>query len=145
VNVNQRSADAVPAGDPTPLRILLVEDQPVNRSLVHAILNRSEEVHIQQAQLTDAEDLAGARDAVKSGDFDLILLDVQLPDGSGLSLLDDLADRPDRRRPAVIALTGGAMPHQYDAAIQAGCDAILNKPFLARELTDLAVKYTADR
>jgi CheY-like chemotaxis protein len=144
VNPNERSADPVPAGDPAPLRILLVEDQPVNRSLVHAILTRSEEARIRQAKLADAEDLASARAAVESADFDLILLDVQLPDGSGLSLLGDLADRPGRR-PAVIALTGGAMPHQFDAAMQAGCDAILNKPFLARELTDLAMKFTLDR
>jgi two-component system KDP operon response regulator KdpE len=143
MNPNEQAAGPVPAGDPARLRILLVEDQPVNRSLVHAILTRSEHVPICQAQVTDAEDLAGARNALTAADFDLVLLDVQLPDGNGLSLLHDLADRPGRHRPAVIALTGGAMPHQHAAAVEAGCDAILNKPFLARDLISLAMQFTA--
>jgi two-component system KDP operon response regulator KdpE len=122
-------------------RILLVEDQDLNRALVHAIVRRTTQPRIREAEVTDAEDLHQARAAVAGADFDLVLLDVQLPDGSGLALLDDLADRPGRPRPAVIALTGGALPHQHAAATDAGCDAILDKPFLADDLISLAMRY----
>jgi CheY-like chemotaxis protein len=63
-----------------------------------------------------------------------VLLDVQLPDGSGLALLDDLAARDGGRRPAIIAVTGGVLPEQQAAALAAGCDAIVQKPFIAAEL-----------
>jgi CheY-like chemotaxis protein len=126
------------------LRILLVEDQDLNRALVHAIVRRTAQPRLRDAELTDAEDLRQARAAIASTDFDLVLLDVQLPDGSGLALLDDLAGQSGRPRPAVIALTGGALPHQHAAATDAGCDAILDKPFLADDLVSLALRYLPD-
>jgi two-component system KDP operon response regulator KdpE len=137
------SAGSVPA-DEARLRVLLVEDQPLNRHLVHTIFSRSAQDRIRDADVTDAPDLAQAHAALATADFDLILLDMQLPDGNGLTLLGDLADQPDRRRPAVIALTGGAMPNQHAAALQGGCDAILDKPFTAGDLISLALQHTAN-
>jgi two-component system KDP operon response regulator KdpE len=124
-----------------PLRILLVEDQPLNRDLVHAIVSRTTQPPLCDASLTDAHDLAQARALVAAGEFDIVLLDVQLPDGSGLALLDALANGSARRRPAVIALTGGVLPQQRAAALEAGCDAVLEKPFLAADLISLATLY----
>ncbi|HKS99766.1 MAG TPA: response regulator [Rugosimonospora sp.] len=124
-----------------PVRILLVEDQDLNRALVHAIVRRTSQPVIRAAAVTDAADLREARAALAAADFDLILLDVQLPDGSGLSVLEDLAARPERPRPAVIALTGGALPEQHAAAMRAGCDAILDKPFMADDLVSIALRY----
>jgi two-component system KDP operon response regulator KdpE len=40
----------------------------------------------------------------------------------------------------VIALTGGVLPHQRAAALDAGCDAFLDKPFLADDLVNLVDK-----
>jgi two-component system KDP operon response regulator KdpE len=126
--------------EPSALRILLVEDQALNRDLIHAIVLRTSQPLVRGAVLTDAHDLAQAKAAVASADFDLVLLDVQLPDGSGLELFEDLAALGDRRRPPVIALTGGVLPHQRSAALEAGCDAVLDKPFLGEDLTSLIVK-----
>jgi len=78
---------------------------------------------------------------VANQSLDIILLDIQLPDGSGLSLLEDLGRLPAEDRPAIIALTGGVLPHQRAAALEAGCDEFLNKPFRAQELLDLLEKY----
>jgi CheY-like chemotaxis protein len=127
--------------EPTPLRILLVEDQPLNRDLVHAIVSRTTQPPLRDALLTDAHDLAQARAFVAEGEFDLVLLDIQLPDGSGLALLDEIAGCSGRRRPAVIALTGGVLPQQRAAALEAGCDAVLEKPFVAADLIALACRY----
>jgi two-component system KDP operon response regulator KdpE len=121
----------------SPPRILLVEDNELNRALVRAILTRAADPAVRGAQLMEAHNLTQARAVLASEEVDAILLDVQLPDGSGLSLLDDFAGRTDVRRPAIIAVTGGVMPEQQAAAFAAGCDAILQKPFVAAELVRL--------
>ncbi len=146
--MNTAAATTPPAGDnektdplTRPPRILLVEDQDINRALVHAILQRTQEPRIRGAHVTEAHNLSQARAALANADFDLILLDVQLPDGSGLTLLNGLADRTDRPRPPVLVLTGGALPQQHAAAEQAGCDGILDKPFVAADLISLALRH----
>jgi two-component system, OmpR family, KDP operon response regulator KdpE len=121
---------------PIPLRLLVVDDHEMSRTLIHAIIARSQHHRVRGATLVDAHDLAQARAAIFAEPFDVVLLDVQLPDGSGLMLLDDLANIP-HARPAVIALTGAVLPHQRAAALDAGCDAFLDKPFLAEDLITL--------
>ena len=130
--------------EPGPLRVLLVEDQEVNRSLVHAIFTRAADSRIRGAVLVDAHSLGQARAAAADGGYDVVLLDVQLPDGTGLDLLP-LLDARAHPRPAVIALTGGVLNHQRNAAMAAGCDAFLDKPFLAADLTALLTSLLAAR
>jgi two-component system KDP operon response regulator KdpE len=120
------------------LRLLIVDDHDMSRSLLHAIISRSQHALLKEARTSDAASLAEARAALTAGRFDVVLLDVHLPDGSGLDLLSDLtALQP---RPVVIALTGGVLPHQRAAALDAGCDAFLDKPFLADDLVNLVDK-----
>jgi CheY-like chemotaxis protein len=119
---------------PAALRILLVEDNELNRALVRAIMTRAGEPLLRGAQLLEAHNLTQARAVVAHETVDAVLLDIQLPDGSGLTLLDDFAARPTVRRPAVIAVTGGVLPEQLAAAVAAGCDAVVEKPFVAAEL-----------
>ena len=121
------------------LRLLIVDDHDMSRSLLHAIIDRSRSTRLLGTRMTDATSLAEARAAVAAGPYDVVLLDVQLPDGSGLDLLHDLADSA-FPRPVVIALTGGVLPHQRAAALDAGCDAFLDKPFLADDFVTLLDK-----
>jgi two-component system, OmpR family, KDP operon response regulator KdpE len=118
----------------SPLRILLVEDNELNRALVRAILTRAADPALRGCHLVEAHNLTQARAVLSHEEFDAVLLDVQLPDGSGLALLDDFAGRAEPRRPAVIAVTGGVLPEQRAAAVAAGCDALVEKPFVAAEL-----------
>jgi two-component system KDP operon response regulator KdpE len=129
----------------SPLRILLVEDNELNRALVRAIVTRAADPAVRAAQLLEAHNLTQARAVLATEEVDAVLLDVQLPDGSGLSLLDDFAGRADARRPAIIAVTGGVMPEQQAAAFAAGCDAILQKPFVAAELVRVLNDNIASR
>jgi two-component system KDP operon response regulator KdpE len=115
-------------------RILLVEDNELNRALVRAIMTRASDPTLRNAHLVEAHNLTQARAVLSHEQVDAVLLDIQLPDGSGLALLDDLAGRDDVPRPAVIAVTGGVLPEQRAAAMAAGCDAIVEKPFVAAEL-----------
>jgi CheY-like chemotaxis protein len=120
------------------IRLLIVDDHDMSRSLLHAIVSRSQHARLKDARTADAASLAEARAALAAGQFDVVLLDVHLPDGSGLDLLVDLAAT--QPRPVVIALTGGVLPHQRAAALNAGCDAFLDKPFLADDLVNLLDK-----
>jgi two-component system KDP operon response regulator KdpE len=114
-------------------RILLVEDNELNRSLVRAILSRTAEPRLRSADLVEAGTIEQARAVLAGPDgFDVILLDVHLPDGSGLDIARDLADLP--TRPAVVALTAAAMAREQSAAMDAGCDTFLAKPYTSADL-----------
>jgi CheY-like chemotaxis protein len=125
--------------DANGLRLLIVDDHDMSRSLLHAIIARSRHVRLAGARTADATSLAEARAAISSEPYDVVLLDVHLPDGTGLDLLGDLDASP-HPRPVVIALTGGVLPHQRAAALEAGCDAFLDKPYLAEDLVALLDK-----
>lgn len=128
------------------LQILLVEDELLNRELVKAILAQTANANIRSADLVQATTLAEARAAMAAGPIDLVLLDIQLPDGSGLQLATEICARPPGQpRPAIIAVTAGALIEQHDAAIAAGCDSVITKPYTAAELEAALTNHTTDR
>jgi two-component system KDP operon response regulator KdpE len=119
-------------------RILLVEDNELNRSLVRAIISRAAEPRLRSADLVEAQTVEQAKDALAGpGTFDVVLLDVHLPDGSGLEIARELADHPDR--PVVVALTAAAMAREQTAAMDAGCDTFLAKPYTSADLIQTIV------
>jgi CheY-like chemotaxis protein len=114
-------------------RILLVEDEELNRVLVRAVLARADDPEVRDARLVEAGSLAAARDVLHSPDpVDVVLLDMNLPDGSGLDLATELADAAEK--PRVIALTASVLPSDRAAALKAGCDGFLDKPYAAADL-----------
>ena len=66
------------------MKILIVEDEPALRELIQQTLEKERYV------VETAEDLAGAMEKVGVYDYECILLDLMLPDGSGLSLLEEI-------------------------------------------------------
>jgi len=120
-------------------KVLLVEDEELNRVLVRAILSRAKDEVIREVELVEAGSLAGARSALADGAVDIVLLDVNLPDGNGLSLAADLHGSPNR--PKVIALTASVLPHERAAAMSAGCDSFLDKPYAAQDLVDMLTSH----
>ena len=119
----------------TPLRILSVEDEMLNRALLEATLRRVTDGPLKDAHLTEATTLAEARACLTDGSFDLILLDRRLPDGDGLDLARELVDAS-MERPRIVALTADAVPATRAAADAAGCDALVTKPYNPAELAE---------
>ncbi|HLQ57179.1 MAG TPA: response regulator [Streptosporangiaceae bacterium] len=131
-------------------RILLVEDDEMNRALVRTIVSRCADPDLRAARLVEAGDLAQARAALAGSPFDVVLLDMNLPDGSGLELAAELSEsrggRPpaavdddpltvaDGGQPAVVAVTGDSAAGQAGTAITAVCAAVLAKPYTAAQL-----------
>jgi two-component system KDP operon response regulator KdpE len=144
-------------------RILLVEDEELNRTLVKAVLTRAAVTAVRDAMLLDAGTLADARRCLSTEEVDLILLDMNLPDGHGLVLARELAagsvggppadaaadsaksPGSGRRRPAVIAVTASVLPQDRAAAIAAGCDGFLDKPYAAADLVSVIAEHLSAR
>lgn len=123
-----------------PHRILLVEDEELNRMLVKAVLARAAVAAVRDAELVDAATLAAARERLADTDFDLILLDINLPDGNGLNLARELA-AAGVPRPPVVAVTASVLPQDQKAALEAGCDDFLDKPYAAADLVATIARH----
>jgi two-component system KDP operon response regulator KdpE len=114
------------------LFILVVEDEAPNRALVRAVLARSADTRVVRARLLEAPTLARARELLAAEPVDLVLLDVRLPDGSGLDLATELLGSA--ARPRVIVMSASVLPNERDAALHAGADAFLAKPYRPTDL-----------
>lgn len=102
--------------------ILVIEDDPLNRKLVHALLSFGG-YNVLEAP-TAEEGIALAREKLP----DCILMDIRLPGMDGLSATRELKQDPALRGIPVIALTAYAMIGDEAKAIEAGCDAYVTKP-----------------
>jgi two-component system KDP operon response regulator KdpE len=115
---------------------LVVEDEAPNRALLRAVLGRSTDQRVRDAVLLEAPDLLTARRVLAEAPVTLLLLDVRLPDGNGLTLARELHERPPGRRPKVLVLSASVLPSERDAALRAGADAFLGKPYRPSDLID---------
>ena len=106
-----------------PLKILLAEDSPVNQSLMRSMLKRIG----READLASngMEVLA----MLRKSNYDLILMDVNMPEMDGLEATRKIrAGWPVERRPKIVALTGAINPADIEACHAAGMDDFLAKP-----------------
>jgi hypothetical protein len=104
-------------------RVLYIEDNPVNALIVGQLLERRHDI-----QLRVAED--GTRGVAQAGQWqpELILLDMQLPDFSGVEVMRRLRERPETARIPCIAVSANAMPEDIEAALRAGAADYWTKP-----------------
>ena len=131
------SADLELAGD-TPqsaegaaLRVLAAEDNPMNQLVLKTLLSQ---IGIDPVFVGDGVD---AVSAWESGDWDVILMDVQMPRMDGPTATRFIRERElaqRRRRTPILALTANAMNHQMTEHLAAGMDGFVAKPIEVRRL-----------
>ncbi|HET7793516.1 MAG TPA: response regulator [Rhizobacter sp.] len=109
------------------MRVLVIEDLPVNMLLVVAILERAGHIAIQAETATLGITLA--RETLP----DAILMDIQLPDMDGLTATRLIKADPLLQSIPVIAVTAFAMKGDEQAVREAGCDGYVTKPIRYRE------------
>ena len=111
-------------------RVLLVEDNAVNRTLAQRLLEkRGFTVYI-------AVDGKQAIAATQSAEFDLILMDIQMPEMDGFEATAEIRKREKLtgRRTPIIALTAHALKEDRERCLSAGMDAYVTKPIRSAEL-----------
>ena len=133
-------ADVAPPPPATPraangsYRILVVDDVALNRLVVQALLEAAEH------EVVLAESGHAAIAALTEGSFDLVLMDVQMPEMDGLETTRHIraaeARRPGHERVPIIALTGEEMADAVQACMLAGMDGHLSKPVDRMRLLD---------
>lgn len=122
-----------------PLRILVAEDNEINRKVVLRML----------AGFGYAADVAhnGAQviDAVRQRDYDLVLMDIQMPVVDGIEATRFIvANSSPERRPRIVAMSANVMREHVEAALAAGADHYIGKPFPPSELRE-ALQQAAHR
>ena len=127
-------ARTAPGGLPAvPRDVLYIEDEPLNAVLMEEVFRARPHwtLHV-------AEDGTHGASLAREMHPDLVLIDMNLPDMSGLALIHRLRDDPATRGLRCIALSADAMAEQIDAALAAGFDDYWTKPIdVKRVLSDL--------
>jgi len=115
------------------MRILLVEDKPMNQKLVEVYLKRKGH------NIYTASNGKEALDAHASMQFDLILMDISMPvmDGVEATRLIRSAESKKGRHTPIVAMTGYAMGKDQEKYLQAGMDYYISKPIDPGELYKL--------
>ena len=117
--------------DGAPLRVLLVEDHPTNQRVAQLILAT------QGAEVTTVNDGLEAIDAFRSGAFDVVLMDMQMPRMDGLAAtraLRALEAQSGAARTPIIMLSANALTGHREQTLEAGADLHVAKPITAANL-----------
>jgi CheY-like chemotaxis protein len=123
-----------------PLRILLAEDNVVNQKLAMRLLQ----------QMGYRADLASngieAVESVQRQTYDVVLMDVQMPEMDGLEAARRInTQSPNGRRPRIVAMTANAMQSDRDMCFAAGMDDYVAKPIRVDQLVEALLRVPARR
>lgn len=129
-DANRRDTESLPAATPqdadaAAVRILLADDSPDNRLLIEAYLKNT------RYRLDFAENGQVAIDRAMASDYDLILMDIQMPLVDGYMAVRTIRRRErEHGRPhtPIIALTASAVDEAIRKSLECGCDAHISKP-----------------
>jgi PAS domain S-box-containing protein len=136
----QAEAEAV-APLERPVRLLLVEDVAVNRELVKTVLAAFD------IEIDTAEDGVQAIEAFRQNDYDLVLMDVQMPVMDGLTATRRIRALPIAAAAStpIVAMTANVLPDQIARCVEAGMDDHLGKPMKPAELLNAIARWSETR
>ncbi|MEN6520608.1 MAG: ATP-binding protein [Armatimonadota bacterium] len=143
---SQEAQKPLPAGLPNPslacssLKVLVAEDNPVNQKLAAAILQKHGHT------VVVAGDGKLALEELEKAEFDIVLMDVQMPEIDGLKATQAIREHEQLsgEHIPIVAMTAHAMKGDSERCLAAGMDAYIAKPIHARELIDM-IERLCDR
>jgi CheY-like chemotaxis protein len=125
------------------LKVLVVEDNDLNAKFASAILKR---LNYEFDWVTDGK--AGVEKFLEN-DYDLILMDIQMPIMNGLEATKEIRKYEKQMETAhpipIIAITAFAFEHDKENCMAAGMDDYLTKPYRPQELIEVIKKYFPDK
>ena len=133
------AADPAPQDATGPLRVLVADDVAMNRDIVQRFLASANH------QVTCVDDGAAAVAAATNSDFDVVLMDVRMPEVDGLEATRQIRRLPGKRgRVPIIGLTAQAFAEQVAECTKAGMDAHVPKPFSPDTLFQAIARVVAE-
>jgi two-component system cell cycle response regulator DivK len=120
-------------------KVLLIEDNEFNRDMLSRRLERS------GWQMEVAVDGLKGLERACEGEFDLILMDMSLPEMDGWSVTRLLKENPRTRDTPIIALTAHAMNGDREKAMLAGCDEFETKPVEYSRLLGKMIAFVTEK
>jgi PAS domain S-box-containing protein len=122
-----------------PAKLLIVEDNPVNQRLAVIILNQLG----YQPEVVDNG--THALIAAQRRNYDMIFMDVHMPDMDGLEVTRRIREIPDISRPWIIALTADVLAGDREKCLNAGMDDYIGKPIRRDEMQAAIKRWAAKR
>ena len=125
-------------GQRLPLRIMVAEDNMVNQTVIEGILAKMG---------YDAHLVSDGQEAVEASEeqlFDLIFMDIQMPEMDGLTATQRITERAQatgQPRPVIIAMTANAMTGVREQYLDAGMDDYISKPFKLKDLQAALIRW----
>jgi signal transduction histidine kinase len=119
-----------------PLRILLADDNPVNLKVGQSYLQK---MGYRPEVAADGREVLHA---LEQHPFDIVILDVQMPEMDGFEAAREIRRRyTEATRPKIIAITGNAMEGDRERCLEAGMDDYISKPVRAKELESMLRRW----
>jgi two-component system, sensor histidine kinase len=122
------------------MRFLIVDDDATSRSLIEALL-KSDGITVEQVN-----DAVAAVTAVRHKQYDLVLMDVKMPEFSGIKAAQWIRAIPGAHgQVPIIAVTGNSAEEYRERCLAAGMDGFLTKPFRKQDLLQAVQDAAAKR
>ncbi len=132
--VKKVSNDGAKFGQNLPMRILLAEDNAINQKVANRLFKKM------GYDIAVAQNGLEAVNMIGEGEYDLVFMDIQMPEMDGLEATREIIKRWGEKRPRIIALTANAMREDRENCFGAGMDGYLTKPFKPDDLKEIISK-----
>lgn len=117
-----------------PCVALFAEDYDINQELVKEMLE------LMDIKVDLADDGREALDLYQKNDYDLVLLDIQMPEVDGLQVAREIR-KMSKKQPVIIAITANALEGDKEDCLNAGMDDYISKPVEINHLEEVLKKY----
>ena len=122
------------------MRILFIEDDAMNRRVVRDML------HVAGLPLAEADGGAAGIARLERENFDVLLLDLRMPEMDGFEVMRAIRGRDDALKDLpIIVVTADASPGLEQNCLDTGADAVLFKPIAMQSLFDTIAEIVVDR
>ncbi|HBD79873.1 MAG TPA: two-component sensor histidine kinase BarA [Leclercia adecarboxylata] len=133
--LNYHAAPIVADESKLPMTVMAVDDNPANLKLIGALL----EDQVQHVELCESG--LQAVELAKQMQFDLIMMDIQMPGMDGIRACELIRQLPHQQQTPVVAVTAHAMAGQKEKLLSAGMNDYLAKPIEEEKLHALLLRY----
>ncbi len=119
-----------------PHKILVVDDNAVNLQVASKILEKA------GCEVIQAQSGPIAIELVEKGEFEVIFMDIQMPNMNGMSATKRIRRKLGKNTPPIVAMTAFSLQEEREEFLAAGMDDYISKPIKARTLIAMAKKWT---